>query len=507
MKQIVLIILDGWGISSHEKGNAILQGKTLIMDRLLSTYPSSKLKAAGEAVGLPKGQMGNSEVGHINLGAGRIVSQPLVRINQAIDDKSFFEKKAFLESFQNVKNHNSNLHLMGLLSDGGVHSHINHLFALLELSVAKNIENIYVHAILDGRDTSPTSGIKFIKDTEKKFDKLGYGRIVSVSGRYYTMDRDNRWERVKKAYDTIVCGKGNSALSAESTVSESYKNGITDEFVVPTSILDKDGIPNKLEENDSFIFFNFREDRAREITHALTDREFKSFERCNYLKTHFVCMMEYEENIKASVVYPPISLKKSLGEILCDNSLKQLRIAETEKYAHVTFFFNGGREEPYKGEKRILIPSPKVATYDLKPEMSASEVTDAVIIEIENENHDVIIMNYANGDMVGHTGMLNPVIKAVEAVDKCVGRVVAAVQKVGGICMITADHGNAEQMLSKDGNEGFTAHSNNSVPFILVIPEKVKVRNGILADVSPTIMDLLGIEKPKEMSGKSLLKR
>lgn len=505
MEQIVLIILDGWGINKEKNGNAILLAKTPIMDRLQAIYPASTLQAAGVAVGLPEEQMGNSEVGHINLGAGRIVSQPLVRINKAIDDKSYFENKVFLEALQNVKKNDSKLHLMGLLSDGGVHSHIHHLFALLDLAVEQNIKKICIHAILDGRDTLPTSGINYIKELENKLKDMGCGRIVSVMGRYYAMDRDKRWERVQKAYEIIACCKGSIAKSAVFAVSESYENNITDEFVVPISILDENNLPTKLEENDSFIFFNFREDRAREITHALADKDFKFFKRCNFLKTHFVCMMEYEENIKASVAFPPIILNKNVGEILCNNGLKQLRIAETEKYAHVTFFFNGGREEPYEGEERILIPSPRVATYDLKPEMSAYEVTDAVIKEIESKNYDVIILNYANCDMVGHTGMLKPVIKAIETVDECVGRVIDAVKKVEGICIVTADHGNAEQMFCEDGNGVFTAHTTNPVPFILVTGENVKVRDGILADVSPTILKLMGIKKPKEMSGESLI--
>ena len=520
MGQIVLIIMDGWGLTDKKNGNAIKLAKTPIMDRISKTYPTSKLKAAGESVGLPKGQMGNSEVGHLNLGGGRIVQQPLVRINNSIKDKGFFHNTAFLESFKNIKKYDSRLHLIGLLSDGGVHSQINHLFAILDMAKKNNLLKICVHAVLDGRDTSPISGVNYIRELENKLKEIGSGKIVSVMGRYYAMDRDKRWDRVKKAYDTIVCGIGNKSDNATNAVKKSYKNGVTDEFVIPLSIvkenkydikksgekiIDKNS-DNLVKENDSIIFFNFREDRARELSHALTDKEFNFFNRCNFPKIHFTSMMEYEKNIKACVAFPPMTLTKNLGEILCKNGLNQLRIAETEKYAHVTFFFNGGREEPYEGEKRILIPSPKVATYDLQPEMCAYEVTEVVIKEIQSKKHDVIIMNYANGDMVGHTGMMEPVVKAIETVDKCLGKVIQAVQKIDGTVIITADHGNAELMLGGIENEVVTAHSSNPVPFILITNDKkIKVRDGILADVSPTILELLGIEKPKEMTGESLI--
>lgn len=515
---ILLMILDGWGISERVEGNAILQAHTPCYDHLLSQHPHRILGASGEDVGLPEGQMGNSEVGHMNLGAGRVVYQDFTRINRAIRNKSFFKEEKLLKAIKNVKEKNSKLHLMGLVSDGGVHSHINHLAALLKLARTHEVDPV-VHAFLDGRDVLPKSAHIYLQQLRKEMEKKGIGSIGTLMGRYYAMDRDNRWERTQKAYEALTGVKGLAAASAEAALKESYNRRETDEFVRPTII------GETIKDADSVIFFNFRPDRARQITKAFVDEPFKYFER-KKLDIYFVCMTEYDEDIKAPIVYHPLSLKNTLGEVLSNHKLKQLRIAETEKYYHVTYFFNGGEEDCFPGEKRILIPSPKVATYDLKPEMSAYEITERVIKEIHSQEYDVIIMNFANPDMVGHTGDFEAGVQAIEAVDACIGRIHEACTASGYTMLVTGDHGNAEQMKkldlddnkskskkegkkkkkkkSKDENETYTAHTPNPVPFI--ITKKCSIRSGILADVAPTILDLLGIEKPEEMDGESLIK-
>jgi 2,3-bisphosphoglycerate-independent phosphoglycerate mutase len=495
---IMLIILDGWGISEKVEGNAILQARTPRYDQLMSEYPHSELGASGEDVGLPNNQMGNSEVGHMNLGAGRIVYQDYTRINRAIRDGSFFAKDYFIKAVKNVKKNDSTLHLMGLVSDGGVHSHINHVYALLELAERNGIDPV-VHVFLDGRDVLPTSAGKYLKQLKEKFKEKGIGTIGTVMGRYYAMDRDTRWRRTQKAYEALTGKNGLHSNSAKEAIQESYNRGEHDEFVRPTII------NGTISNTDSVIFFNFRPDRARQLTRAFVDDNFNHFER-EKVTVYFVCMTEYEEDIDAPVVFPPLSLKNVLGEVLSIHQLKQLRIAETEKYYHVTYFFNGAQDGPFPGEKRIIIPSPRVATYDLKPEMSAYEVTERVIREIESDTYDVIILNYANPDMVAHTGDLKAGIKAIEAVDECLGKVVDAcnVNNSDNVVIITGDHGNAEQMIDPETGESFTAHTSNPVPFI--ITKECKVRSGILADIAPTILDLLNIEKPDGMTGESLIK-
>jgi 2,3-bisphosphoglycerate-independent phosphoglycerate mutase len=495
---ILLIILDGWGISERVEGNAIRQAHTPNYDRLLSQYPHSELGASGEDVGLPDRQMGNSEVGHMNLGAGRIVYQDYTRINRAIRDKSFFEEKILLEAVENVRKNNSQLHLIGLVSDGGVHSHISHVAALLELAADYSVETV-VHPFLDGRDVLPKSASIYLQQLGKEMKEKGVGTIGTLMGRYYAMDRDNRWRRTQRAYEALTGIEGLKATSVEDALKASYERKEYDEFVQPTIIGDT------IRERDSVIFFNFRPDRARQLTRAFVDDPFAHFER-EKLNIYFVCMTEYEEDIDVPVVFPPLSFKNTLGEVLSKNNLNQLRIAETEKYYHVTYFFNGGEEDRFKGEDRILIPSPKVATYDLKPEMSAYEITKRMIKEILSEKYDVIILNFANPDMVAHTGDLSAGIKAIEAVDECVGRIIDAcnVDASENVVLITADHGNAEQMTEIDTGEPYTAHTSNPVPFI--ITKQCAVRPGILADIAPTILDLLGIEKPQEMDGESLIK-
>ncbi|MGB9791874.1 MAG: 2,3-bisphosphoglycerate-independent phosphoglycerate mutase [Thermacetogeniaceae bacterium] len=507
---LALIILDGWGCSPEKRGNAIFLADTPNFDSLRNVYPYTTLKASGEDVGLPPGQMGNSEVGHLNIGAGRIVYQDITRISRAIRTGEFFENPVLAEAMKKAKDGGKSLHLFGLVSDGGVHSHLTHLYALLEMARRYGLPRVFVHAFLDGRDVPPSSAKEYIQELEKKCEELGTGRIATVMGRYYAMDRDKRWERVEKAFNAIVHGEGEKARSALEAVERSYENGVTDEFVVPTVILDSSGNPvGRVEKEDVIIFFNFRADRAREITRAFTDKDFEGFRRRDgYPGVHFVCMTQYDATIDAPVAFPPQSLKHTLGEVLAERGLKQLRIAETEKYAHVTFFFNGGVEKPNPGEERILIPSPKVATYDLKPEMSAYEVTDRVLQEIAEDKYDVIILNYANPDMVGHTGCLEAAIKAISVVDECMGKVVKAVLDKGGVALVTADHGNAEQMLEEDGEEPHTAHTTNPVPFILVGEEyrKRALRSdGALEDIAPTMLEILRIPKPPEMTGSSLL--
>lgn len=494
----MLIILDGWGISERVEGNAILQARTPHFDALLAQYPHSILGASGEDVGLPDGRMGNSEVGHLNLGAGRVVYQDFTRISRAIRDESFFKETYFVKAVENVKKNSSRLHFMGLLSDGGVHSDISHLYALLAFARDNGVDPV-IHPFLDGRDVLPRSALSYIQQLKEKMNQLGVGSIGTVMGRYYAMDRDNRWKRTQRAYEALTGVTGLYAESAEEAIKASYERRETDEFVQPTIIGDT------IKDNDSVIFFNFRPDRARQITKAFVDDPFSYFER-KKVEIYFVCMTEYEDDIDAPIVYRPLSLENTLGEVLSNHKLKQLRIAETEKYYHVTYFFNGGEEDRFPGEDRILIPSPKVATYDEQPEMSANKITDKVIEKIRANTYDVIILNFANPDMVAHTGVLSAGIEAIEAVDTCLGRIYKAsnIDTTGNVLLITADHGNAEQMTELDSGEPFTAHTSNPVPFI--ITKQCTVRNGILADVAPTILDLLGIEKPEQMDGESLIK-
>lgn len=507
-KPTVLMILDGYGLNEKAEGNAVYEAKTPVMDKLMANCPFVKGNASGLFVGLPDGQMGNSEVGHLNMGAGRIVYQDLTKITKAIQDGDFFENKALLAACENVKANDSALHLFGLMSDGGVHSHIEHVFGLLELAKRQGIDKVYVHCFLDGRDTPPASGKEYVEQLEAKMHELGVGKVASVMGRYYVMDRDNRWERVEKAYNALVKGIGDTAASATAGIQASYDKEVTDEFVVPVVITENGAPVATIKENDSIIFFNFRPDRAREITRAFCDDAFTGFDRGERVKTTYVCFTEYDVTIENKfVAFVKEEITNTFGEFLAKNGLKQARIAETEKYAHVTFFFNGGVEAPNEGEDRILVNSPKVATYDLKPEMSAYEVCDKLVGAIKSEKYDVIIINFANPDMVGHTGVEEAAVKAVEAVDECVGKAVVALKEVGGQMFICADHGNAEQLIDPETGEPFTAHTTNQVPFILVNAEESwKLRDGgCLADVVPTLIDMMGMEQPKEMTGKSLL--
>ena len=505
-KPYALIIMDGYGINERHEGNAIYAAKTPNMDKYMAECPHTIVHASGMDVGLPEGQMGNSEVGHTNIGAGRIVYQELTRITKSIEDGDFFENPELLAAVENCKKNNSALHLLGLLSDGGVHSHNKHLCGLLELAKRNGIEKVYVHCFLDGRDVPPSSAADYAEALVEKMRTLGVGKIASVMGRYYAMDRDNRWERVEKAYSAMVLGEGNTDTSAVTAIKKSYNNGVTDEFVVPTVITDENGTPlGKISENDSVIFFNFRPDRAREITRTIVDEDFSGFER-KYFATHFVCMTQYDASMpNVHVAFKPEKLEDTFGEYISKKGLRQLRIAETEKYAHVTFFFNGGVESVYDGEDRALINSPKVATYDLQPEMSAYEVTDEVVKRIESGSYDVIVLNFANCDMVGHTGVFEAAVKAVETVDICLGRTVDAILKMGGVALITADHGNADQMIDYETKEAFTAHTTNVVPLVLVGKKDVNLKPGRLADLAPTMLDLMGFDKPEKMTGESLL--
>lgn len=508
-KPVMLTILDGWGINECDMGNAIKCSNIPNYHKLIESYPHTSLKSSGEAVGLPEGQMGNSEVGHLNIGAGRVVFQEFTRITRSIRDKSLFQNPVLLQAMQHVKNRNSALHLLGLLSDGGVHSHINHLFALVEMAGQMGINQVYIHCFLDGRDVPPANAKEYIMQLQQKLKEQGFGAIATVMGRYYAMDRDKRWERVARAYKAMVYGEGLKAPLPQVAVEQSYDKRETDEFVEPTVIVDEKGQPvSRIQSGDGVIFYNFRADRAREITRAFVDEEFQGFDRGeNRPKVHYVCMTQYDATIDAPVAFPPQNLGNTLGQVLAREKQKQLRIAETEKYAHVTFFFNGGVEEPNDGEDRVLIPSPKVATYNLQPEMSANEVTEAVIDKIKHGGYDVIVLNYANPDMVGHTGMMDAAIKAVEVVDECLGKVVEAIKSQGGVLLVTADHGNAENMIDEATGEPQTAHSTKDVPFILINEELkgVKLNEGSLQDVAPTILQLLGIEKPEEMTGESLI--
>lgn len=506
-KLLTLIILDGFGINSREEGNAITAANKPNIDKLFKEYPNTIIKTSGMDVGLPNGQMGNSEVGHTNIGAGRIVYQELTRITKSIEDGDFFDKKEFLDAVENCKANNTKLHLFGLLSDGGVHSHNTHLYALVELAKRQGLKDVFVHCFFDGRDVPPDSAGGFVEELEAKLSEIGVGKIASVMGRYYAMDRDKRWDRVKLAYDVMVLGEGLNAESAMKAVANSYSKQEFDEFVKPTVIFQNGKPTATIDANDSVVFFNFRPDRAREITRAFVDKDFDGFERAKgYFPLHFVCMTQYDATIEnVSVAFKPQSLANTFGEYISKLGLRQLRIAETEKYAHVTFFFNGGVEKVYDGEDRALIPSPKVATYDIKPEMSAVEVTDEVLNRINSKEYDVIILNYANPDMVGHTGILEAAKTAIETIDKCLGRVVPAILDQGGTVMITADHGNSEQMVDYDTGGPFTAHTTNPVPLLMIGQGDVKLKEGRLADLAPTMLDILGLEKPDEMTGESII--
>ncbi|MBQ1742719.1 MAG: 2,3-bisphosphoglycerate-independent phosphoglycerate mutase [Oscillospiraceae bacterium] len=495
-----LIIMDGFGLSENETGNAVRGAKTPVLDRLFAEYAHTTLSASGLDVGLPDGQMGNSEVGHTNIGGGRVVFQDLPRITRAIEDGSFFENPAYNMAMDECLSRGSALHLYGLHSNGGVHSTLSHLYALLKMASIKGLKRVYIHAFLDGRDTPPTSGKDFVAQTQKKCAELGVGKIATVMGRYYAMDRDKRWERLETAYDALVYGEGVQNPDPVAAIEESYRNGVTDEFVEPI-VCDKDGV---ISDHDSIIFFNYRPDRAREITRAFVDPAFDGFKR-EFFPVTYVCNTEYDATMpNVSVAFPRIRVENGLGEYLSKMNMTQLRIAETEKYAHVTFFFNGGVEMQYPGEDRVLVASPKVATYDLQPEMSAYEVADKCVERILSGNYDVIILNFANCDMVGHTGVYDAAVKAVETVDECVGKVVDATLKMGGIAMITADHGNAEQMLQSDGVSPMTAHTTNRVPFILC-GAGTELRPGRLADIAPTILDVMGLAQPEEMDGQTLI--
>ncbi len=503
-KPVLLMILDGWGIAPASSTNAAAAAKTPNLDSYFANYPHTSLRASGLEVGLPAGQIGNSEVGHLNIGSGRIIYQSLTRISKAIEDGDFFQNAVLCDVMENTGKTGAALHLLGLLSDGGVHSHITHLLALLEMAKRRGLNRVYVHAFLDGRDGPPQSAPALIVVLQLAIDKIGAGRIASVSGRYYARDRDKRWERVERAYKALVLGVGGPAADAASGVKASYAAGVTDEFVEPMVIAGADG---RIKAGDGVIFFNFRPDRARELTRALYDEDFPYFTRPdNARPLHLACMAQYDATIGAPVAYPPESIGDTLGQTLAAHGLRQLRIAETEKYAHVTFFFNGGEEEPNRNEERILIPSPKVATYDLQPEMSAEEVTQALLAELDKDKFDAVILNFANPDMVGHTGVLAAAVRAMEKVDDCAGRIVRKILELDGTVCITADHGNLEKMAEEDGSP-HTAHTTNPVPFIVVGREPHKLHSGILADIAPTLLELLHIEQPAAMTGHSLLEK
>ena len=504
----VLMILDGYGLNEKKEANAIAEAKTPVMDKLMAECPFVKGNASGMAVGLPEGQMGNSEVGHLNMGAGRIVYQELTRITKEIQDGVFFENKALLHAMENAKKQDSALHMYGLLSDGGVHSHNTHLYALLEMAKRQGLKKVYVHCFLDGRDTPPESGKDFVQELQDKMDEIGVGEIATVTGRYYAMDRDNRWDRVERAYLALTKGEGIPAASGVEAVAQSYEKGETDEFVQPSVVMKNSAPVATIQDDDSIIFFNFRPDRAREITRTFCCDDFNGFDRGPRKQVTYVCFSEYDVTIpNKEVAFEKVSVNNTFGEYLAAHHMTQARIAETEKYAHVTFFFNGGVEAPNEGEDRILVKSPKVATYDLKPEMSAFEVCDKFVEAIKSGKYDVIITNFANPDMVGHTGVENAAIKAIEAVDECVGRVVEALKEVDGQMFICADHGNAEQLVDYTTGDPFTAHTTNPVPFILVNadPSYTLREGGCLADIAPTLIELMGMEQPKEMTGKSRL--
>ncbi len=505
---LVLIIMDGWGLKESESGNAISLAHTPNVNELCRKFPWTRLASSGEAVGLPENQMGNSEVGHLNLGAGRIVFQDMLRISNSIEDGSFYRNEVFLTVLQKVKENNSTLHLMGLLSDGGVHSHNTHLYALLNLAKIAGLSKVSVHAILDGRDTPPMSAAKYLEELEREIASLGTGQVASIAGRYYSMDRDRRWDRTEKAYRAYVYGEGERAGSSLAALGAAYQRAETDEFVSPTVILNEYGHPSSLINNgDGLIFFNFRSDRARQISRTLVDKDFQDFARgASPTFPYYVCFTEYDPRLKVPVAFPSEYLSGTLGEVISRAGFKQLRVAETEKYAHVTYFFNGGREEAYPGEDRIMVPSPRVPTYDFKPEMSAPEVTDEVLKALGTDKYMLIVVNYANADMVGHTGKLEAAIRAVEAVDREIGRVISRVLQKGGMAIVTSDHGNAEKMLDEE-EKYHTAHTSNDTPFILVSSQteySLPLR-GKLADVAPTILKLLSLPVSLEMSGLSLI--
>ncbi len=506
---VALIILDGFGCRNESKGNAVAQAKKPNFNRLWKEFPHSNLTASGEAVGLPEGQMGNSEVGHLNIGAGRVVYQSLTRVNVAIREGEFEKNETFIGAINHVKKEGTALHLFGLLSDGGVHSHMDHMFALLRLAASEGVKKVYVHAFLDGRDVGPKTAEGYIQATLDEMEKIGVGEFATISGRYYSMDRDKRWERVEKSYRAMVYGEGPSYTDPLEVVRDSYENGIVDEFVLPSVMLGENGQPvATIANNDAVIFYNFRPDRAIQISNTFTNKDFRSFDRGEKHPENlfFVCLTHFSETVDGYVAFKPTNLDNTLGEVLAQNNLKQLRIAETEKYPHVTFFMSGGREAEFPGEERILIASPKVATYDLQPEMSAYGVTEALINEIKADKFDAIILNYANPDMVGHSGMLEPTIKAVETVDECLGRVIDLIHEKGGTAIITADHGNADEVITIEGNP-MTAHTTNPVPVIVTKPGAELRLGGVLGDLAPTMLDLLGIELPAEMTGTSLIKK
>lgn len=507
-KPVALFILDGFGLRDEVEGNAVAQAKKPNFDRYWSTFPHTQLGASGESVGLPDGQMGNSEVGHLNIGAGRIVYQDLTRISKSIHEGEFYENETFLGAIEHVKKNGSKLHLYGLVSDGGVHSHINHLFALLELAKNQELKDVCVHAFLDGRDVMPHTAVNYIRDLQNKMRELGIGQLATVQGRYYAMDRDKRWERTEKAYRAMVYGEGPQYTDPVEALKESYDKSVTDEFVMPTVIVKDDGSPvGLIEDHDAIIMFNFRPDRAIQISLTFTNEDFRGFDRGpkQPKDLYYVCLTHFSESIDGYVAYKPTNLDNTFGEVLAQNGLTQLRIAETEKFPHVTSFFSGGREEKFPGEERILIPSPKVATYDLKPEMSAYEVTDAVVEEIEAEKFDAIVLNFANPDMVGHSGILEAAIQAVETVDECLGRVVDKILEKGGAAVIIADHGNADIMIDPATGKPWTAHTTQPVPCIVTKPGVQLREGGILADVAPTLLKLLELPQPTEMSGKPLI--
>lgn len=500
---VALIIMDGYGINSNTEGNAIAAANKPNLDSYLKNYPHTQLQASGLAVGLPDGQMGNSEVGHTNIGAGRVVYQMLVKITKDIEDGTFAENKALKDAMQSAKDNDKALHLIGLLSDGGVHSHIKHLIGLLEMANKMGLEKVYVHTFHDGRDVPPTSGVEYMQQLVDEMKRIGTGSVATISGRYYAMDRDNAWDRVVKAYDAMVLGEGIEETDPVEAIKNSYENGVTDEFIVP-AVINKEGT---ISAGDSVIMFNFRPDRARQITRTFVDPDFDGFERKKgYFKVNYVCMAQYDAEMpNVTVAYPPEQLHMTFGEYVSKLGMTQLRIAETQKYAHVTFFFNGGEERQFEGEDRILIKSPDVATFDLKPEMSAPEVCDAVCKAIDEDKYDVIILNYANCDMVGHTGIMEAAIKAVEAVDACVGKMVEKLLEKGGKAIITADHGNADCLVDPETKEPFTAHTTNPVPMIVIGEGDVRLKEGKLCDLCPTMLDMMGIEKPAEMTGESLI--
>ena len=507
-KPVVLMVLDGYGLNDKTEGNAIAMANTPVMDKLMSECPFVPGNASGLAVGLPDGQMGNSEVGHMNIGAGRIIYQDLTSITKAIEDGDFYENEAMLNAIENCKKNGSDLHLWGLLSDGGVHSHNTHVYGILELCKKQGLSNVYVHPFLDGRDTPPASGKDYVAELVAKMEEIGVGKVASLSGRYYAMDRDNRWDRVEKAYAALVYGEGEKATDPVQAMADSYEKDVTDEFVLPTVIMDGDKPVATVKPNDSVIFYNFRPDRAREITRAFCDDAFDGFERKNgRMPLTYVCFKDYDESIENKLVaFKKQSIENTFGEYLAKMGKKQLRLAETEKYAHVTFFFNGGVEEPNKDEARTLVKSPAVATYDLQPEMSAPEVGEKLTAAITSDEYDVIIINFANPDMVGHTGVIEAAVTAVERIDACVGAAVEAVKRVDGVMFICADHGNAEKMIDYETGEPHTAHTTNPVPFILVNYGDVKLREGgCLADIAPTLLEIMELPQPAEMTGKSLL--